>query len=88
LLAQQGAEPYRSVVASPYIFFDPSYVSAERAEQVRCWRVNHEMTWRAVAQAATDAWGSDYGSNQLFGEELCRLAAVMLGQDPSSEPWN
>jgi hypothetical protein len=28
------------------------------------------MTWRAVAQAATDAWGSDYGSNQLFGKEL------------------
>lgn len=88
MLAQHGVAAYRSVVASPYIFFDPSYVSAERAKQVRCWRVKHEMTWRAVAQAATDAWGSDYGSNLLFGEELCRVAAVLLGEDPSSEPWN
>lgn len=75
-------------MTSRYLLFDPSYVSAERAAQVRSWRVKHEMTWCAVAQAATDAWGSDYGSRQLFGEELCRAAAVMLGENPSSKLWN
>lgn len=75
-------------MADSYAFFETSYVTVERAKQVRSWRVEDEMSWRAVAQAATDAWGSDYGSNQLFGEELCRAAAVMLGDDPSSEAWN
>jgi hypothetical protein len=46
------------------------------------------MSWRAVAQAASDAWGSDHGSIQLFGEELCCAAAGVLGEDPGSEPWN
>lgn len=87
-LARRRAQPYRSVVANTYAFFDPSYLSAERAAQVRNWRVEHEMTWRAVAQAATDAWGSAHGSNQVFGEELCHAAAVMLGEDPFSGPWN
>jgi hypothetical protein len=69
-------------------FLDPSYLTQERAEQVRAWRVEQDMTWRGVAQAATDAWGSEWGSNQLFGEELCRVAATSLGEDPGSEPWN
>lgn len=80
--------PYRFTVTNLYAFFDQSYLSEERAKQIRKWRVEDEMTWRAVAQAATDAWGSAHGSNQLFGEELCHAAAVMLGEDPSSEPWN
>lgn len=71
-----------------YAFFDPSYLTAERAAQVRSWRVKQGMSWRAVAQAATDAWGSQHGSNQLFGQELCQAAATMLGERFSTEPWN
>ncbi|WP_285629008.1 hypothetical protein [Actinoallomurus iriomotensis] len=46
------------------------------------------MTWREVARAAADAWGSDHGGNQRVGEELCRAAALALGEDPNAEPWN
>lgn len=71
-----------------YALFDPTYLTVERTRQVRIWRVDQEMTWRAVALAATDTWGSEHGSNQLFGEELCRAAATALGENPLSEPWN
>jgi hypothetical protein len=60
----------------------------EMAVQIRRWRVDEDFTWRAVAQAATDLWGSEYGSNQLFGEDLCVAAAKMLGENPHKEPWN
>lgn len=76
------------MVAYPYAFIDPPKLTPKQVAQIRTWRVDQEMTWRAVAQAATDAWGSDRGSNQLAGEELCRAAAIALGEDPNSEPWN
>jgi hypothetical protein len=75
-------------VASPYAFIDPAKLTSKHVAQIRAWRVDQEMTWRAVAQAATDAWGSDHGSNQPAGEELCCAAAIALGEDPNSEPWN
>lgn len=75
-------------MADPYAFIDPAELTSEQVAQIRAWRVDQEMTWRAVAQAATDAWGSDHGSSQLAGEELCRAAAIALGEDPASDPWN
>lgn len=75
-------------MASPYAFIDPAKLTAKQVAQIRTWRVDQEMTWRAVAQAAIDAWRSDHGGNQLMGEELCRAAAIALGEDPDSEPWN
>lgn len=69
-------------------FVDPDDLTTEQVAQIRAWRVDEEMSWRAVAQAATDTWGSSYGSNQLFGEDLCRAAAEALGEDVAKEPWN
>ncbi|MEV0403737.1 hypothetical protein [Actinoallomurus sp. NPDC050550] len=75
-------------MARPYTFIDPAGLTSEQVVQIRAWRVDQEMTWRGVAQAAADAWGSDHGGNQIAGEELCRAAALVLGEDPSSDPWN
>lgn len=66
---------------------DPATVTAEMAAQIRAWRVDGDFSWRAVAQAAFDLWGSDYGSNQLYGRDLCTAAALLLGENPSTEPW-
>ncbi|QXE34610.1 hypothetical protein KQY30_10280 [Streptomyces sp. GMY02] len=67
---------------------DPATITPEMAVQIRTWRVDEEFSWRAVAQAASDLWSSQWGSNQLFGEDLCVAAAKMLGEDPHQEPWN
>ncbi|WP_433183718.1 hypothetical protein [Actinoallomurus sp. CA-150999] len=72
----------------PYAFIDPAELTSEQVAQIRAWRVDQEMSWRAVAEAAADAWGSDYGGNQLAGEELCHAAALALGENPLSESWN
>jgi hypothetical protein len=69
-------------------FVEPSDLTREQVAQIRAWRVDQGMTWRAVARAATDAWGSPHGSNQLYGEDLCIAAATALGEDPTKEPWN
>jgi hypothetical protein len=45
-------------------------------------------TCRAVAEAASELWGSPYGSNQLYGEDLCAAAAQTLGEDHNKAPWN
>ncbi|WP_241844631.1 hypothetical protein [Kitasatospora sp. CB01950] len=58
------------------------------ASQIRTWRCDEDCTWRAVAQAATDLWGSEWGSNQIYGRDLCVAAAELLGEDPDREPWN
>lgn len=71
-----------------YDFGAPVTITMEMAVQIRRWRVDEDFTWRAVAQAATGLWGSEYGSNQLFGEDLCVAAAKMLGENPCKEPWN
>jgi hypothetical protein len=67
---------------------EPNEITREKALQIRRWRVDDEMTWRSVAQAASDLWGSRYGSNQLYGMDLCRVAAYVLGEDPDRDPWN
>ncbi|MEU1076052.1 MULTISPECIES: hypothetical protein [unclassified Streptomyces] len=67
---------------------DPAAVTLEKAAQIRRWRVDEDFTWRAVAQAASELWGSGGGSNQLHGEDLCVTAAKVLGEDPCREPWN
>lgn len=63
-------------------------VTHEKATQIRGWRVGAQLTWRDVAQEASDAWGLHHGSNQEFGQRLCKAAASVLGEDPHREPWN
>lgn len=67
---------------------DPATITPEMAARIRTWRVDEDLSWRAVAQAASDLWGSGFGSNQLYGEDLCVAAAKVLGEDPHQEPWN
>ncbi|MFQ6142220.1 hypothetical protein ACLMNJ_03970 [Streptomyces seoulensis] len=63
-------------------------VTPEMAAQIRAWRVDGEYSWRAVAQAASELWGTGRGGNQLYGEALCVAAARVLGGNPYQEPWN
>ncbi|MDT9682393.1 hypothetical protein RND61_09980 [Streptomyces sp. TRM76323] len=67
---------------------DPATITPEMAARIRTWRVDEDLSWRAVAQAASDLWGSGFGSNQLYGKNLCVAAAKVLGEDPHQEPWN
>ncbi|MGC0419992.1 hypothetical protein [Embleya sp. AB8] len=67
---------------------DPATMTPGMAARIRTWRVDEEYTFRAVARAATDLWGSTWGSNQGYGMELCITAAEMLGEDPHADPWN
>ncbi|MET7437042.1 MULTISPECIES: hypothetical protein [unclassified Streptomyces] len=67
---------------------DPGSVTVEMAVQIRGWRVDDDYSWRAVAQAASELWGSGHGGNQLHGRHLCAAAAEVLGEDPHQEPWN
>lgn len=71
-----------------YYLVDPAEITPKKAAQIRRWRVDEDFTWRGVAQAASDLWGSGHGSNQFYGIELCAAAAGVLGEDPDREPWN
>ncbi|MGW4276586.1 hypothetical protein ACWEGQ_30545 [Streptomyces seoulensis] len=67
---------------------DAEAVTSEMAVRIRAWRVDGEYSWRAVAQAASELWGTGRGGNQLYGEALCVAAARALGENPYQEPWN
>lgn len=66
----------------------PADLTVEQARLIRSWRVDEDYPYRSVAQAATDLWGSGWGSNQAFGEELCRGAATLLGENLNDEAWS
>ncbi|WP_317447320.1 hypothetical protein [Streptomyces collinus] len=44
---------------------DPATITTDMAVRIRTWRVDEEFSWRAVAYAASELWGSAYGGNQL-----------------------
>ncbi|MFG3101635.1 hypothetical protein ACGFZL_14100 [Streptomyces sp. NPDC048182] len=67
---------------------DTVTITREMACRIRRWRRDEDHSWRAVAQAASAAWGPAWGSNQLHGRALCTAAAQLLGEDPDEEPWN
>ncbi|MET9355753.1 hypothetical protein ABZY14_22635 [Streptomyces sp. NPDC006617] len=66
----------------------PATITPEMAAQIRRVALRRGLFWRAAARAASDLWGSPWGSNQLFGEDLCAAAAELLGENPCREPWN
>lgn len=81
--------------------FDTEFASGmkkEHAELIRVWRVDEHYSWRAVARAAYMKVRKELGwrhfkqwappSNQLAGMSLCNVAAKMLGEDYTKEPWN
>jgi hypothetical protein len=63
-------------------------MTPERAAFVRKLRVERGFTWRGVAEACSTAWEEDWGSNQLWGQDLCYAAAKVLGEDAGKAPWN
>jgi len=68
------------------------FVTLKRAKRIRHWRVNQGCTWRKVANNAYEQWAEieDWSppNNQIIGMELCKIAAKMLKEDPSTYPWN
>lgn len=62
-------------------------LTPEIARQVRTWRAD-DYTWRAIARSADETWGTSSRGNQLFGEDLCRESARLLGENPDADPWN
>lgn len=63
-----------------------------QAAQVRHWRVDGHLTWRAVARAAyLEGWfhrNWTPPSNQLMGMALVEKAAQIFGENFREEPWN
>jgi hypothetical protein len=62
----------------------------ELAETIKYWRCNLGMTWRAVARAASENYPEHNfcNGNQIEGMELCKAAALFLGDKPNDKPWN
>jgi hypothetical protein len=60
----------------------------DRAAFIRRLRVDQRYTWRKVARACAQAWGTDWSSNQLAGMALCEQAAKWFLEDYRQAPWN
>lgn len=60
----------------------------ERAAYVRRLRVDRRYTWRKVARACSQAWGTDWESNQIAGIAICEAAARYFFEDYRKPPWN
>ncbi len=63
-----------------------------QASQIRVWRCDTHMTWRAIARAAwREKWfGRQWGpsSNQIMGMALSDKAAQLYGENYREPPWN
>lgn len=74
------------------------YMSRDVALMVRGWRVDVGMTWRSVAEEWSDtvtpqnmsdkAIFKSWSGHQMFGQEICEIAAEVLGEDANADPWN
>ncbi len=67
------------------------FMRAEVAKPIRIWRVNEHYSWRAIAREVygTAIWCRwSPPSNQIAGMSLCKIAAKLLGEDYTKEPWN
>lgn len=65
-------------------------LTKERAELVKAWRTKG-ASWRWVASKAYYVWDEPSWlceGHQIYGMRLCEVAATLLGEDPSKEPWN
>jgi hypothetical protein len=63
---------------------------ADRIKELRCGRIVH--SWRRIAEIIVEEYPNDFdpelSGNQILGMELCKDAAISLGEDPGSEDWN
>ena len=60
----------------------------EQASFIRKLRVEENGTWRYVAETCNNEWEGNWGSNQLAGMALCERAAILHGEEYTSDPWN
>jgi predicted RNA-binding protein with PIN domain len=58
-------------------------VTEDLARHIRDLRVAG-ATWREIALDTSDR----LGQNQIFGRDLCRVSARLLGEEPEEAPWN
>lgn len=67
-----------------------TFLTLEHARLVRVLRADFGCSWRAVASHIFYIFPEAGIANghQLYGESLCRQAALLLNEDPSQEPWN
>jgi hypothetical protein len=83
--AQEDAVQHlREITNGPPIDLPKDYMSPERAEFVRRLRIDEGYSFRALAAECSQAWGTNWGSNQYCGTELCFLAAEILHLSPES----
>lgn len=64
------------------------WVDAEVARFIRYLRVEKRGTWRYVAGAVADKYGTDWGEDQIFGMMLCQIAAEREGANYMEGEWN
>ena len=64
--------------------------TVERACEVRSLRVEHQGSWRYVAEEARPRWNLDagLGDDQSLATTLCHVAAEVLDEDPDAAPWS
>ena len=67
------------------------HLTEERAKQIRDWRCGLEpCSWKRVAELAYEKWDRPEWvvAHPFYGEALCKLSAIILGEDPEGELWN
>jgi len=62
-------------------------MTREQALQIRGLREHGTWRWVASKVYETMYQGIPKG-HQIAGENLCRQAATLLGEDPNEDPWN
>lgn len=89
-LTPEGARDLAKKAQELFHFFQQqfTYMTHEQASFIRRLKVDENGTWRYVAEACSDAWGGDWGSNQLAGMALCERAAFFFNEDYQTDPWN
>ena len=80
---KERAHPEAEPVERPDLKLSP-----DEASFVRSVRIEERGSWRYVAERCSEQFGTDWGTNQIYGMRLCEAAAKFYGQDYLDPPWN
>jgi hypothetical protein len=80
----EEVQKLRDIMNGPPLDRPKEHMSQERAEYVRRLRIEEGYSLRALAATCSEQWGTNWGSNQISGVELCHTAAEILGTPPES----
>lgn len=65
------------------------HVTREIALQIREWRCEGPCSFRLVAQKVFEKYGIGVATGHpIYGEDLCRFSAELLGEDFNGGTWN